>query len=510
MESNQLSSLVLDNRYQIQQKLSHKAGRQTLLAKDLKSQELVIIKLLQFDSLFEWDDLKLFEREAKTLKNLNHPAIPKYLDYFEVEARRGFLAKCNRLVEIDNEQIRGFALVQTYIDAPSLQDTIQQGRKFTEAELIELAQKLLAILDYLHSSNPPVIHRDIKPSNILLSNRTGNSIGELYLVDFGSVQTAASKGEGTITIVGSYGYIPLEQFGGQTTTASDLYSLGMTLIYIITGVHPAELPQTDGRVKFNSSQISNGLQRWLVKMTEPYLNKRFDSAKSAQAGLLAKDNSGGLPNLKPHITEIKLYRDRYKLEIVFKQVIEQQSSDQTGYMVGLFLLFVPVILILWLCGSIGLVWIAFLIYLSAVWLSMKEDDKSASALCDPFRTHYQVISIDKNRSVKRASYYDQKPKRLNWHSVCAVDRLNLIVFNPGGYVFDKYLDDAEIQNGFGQIRIPQQLSLHANKQEYVIVNQRQSKAELFWLGKEISDFLGLKLQVIYPTIENTVKSDRTS
>lgn len=89
---------MIKGRYQIKHKLSKKAGRQTLLAEDIESQELVIIKILQFNSLFQWDDLKLFEREAKTLKNLDHPAIPKYLDYFE----------------IDYEQIQGFALVQTY------------------------------------------------------------------------------------------------------------------------------------------------------------------------------------------------------------------------------------------------------------------------------------------------------------------------------------------------------------------------------------------------------------
>ena len=61
------------HRYQIKQQLSHKAGRQTFLAKDTQSQELVIVKLLQFDSLFKWDDLKLFEREAQTLKNLDRP-----------------------------------------------------------------------------------------------------------------------------------------------------------------------------------------------------------------------------------------------------------------------------------------------------------------------------------------------------------------------------------------------------------------------------------------------------
>ena len=140
---------IIGDRYQIKSQLSHKAGRKTLLALDLATNQQVTIEILQFDNLFEWDDLKLFEREAKTLKNINHSATPKYLDYFE----------------IDNEEIRGFALVQTYIDAPSLEIAIRQGRKFTEAELIELAQKLLAILKYLHSFNPPVIHRDIKSTN---------------------------------------------------------------------------------------------------------------------------------------------------------------------------------------------------------------------------------------------------------------------------------------------------------------------------------------------------------
>ena len=366
MQNNQLNSLVLDNRYQIQQKLSHKAGRQTLLAKEIESEKLVIIKLLQFDSLFQWDDLKLFEREAKTLKNLNHPAIPKYLDYFEV----------------DNEQIQGFALVQTYIDAPSLVEIIQQGRKFTEAEIIQLAQKLLTILDYLHSSNPPVIHRDIKPSNILLANRTGNSVGELYLVDFGSVQTVASKEEGTITIVGSYGYIPLEQFGGQTTTASDLYSLGMTLIYLITGVHPAELSQNNGRVKFENSQISDGLQRWLVKMTEPYLDKRFDSAKSARDSLFVKDRStGSFLDIRPHNTNIKLHRDQHKLEIVF----EQRSFNRSFLRLSSSDVFLPCAFLFGLLCLLRLIPVIFLLsFILTLWELWKKYTKSSSR----FKTHY--------------------------------------------------------------------------------------------------------------------------
>ena len=206
-----------------------------------------------FDKDFQWDELKLFEREAKTLQNLAHPAIPKYLDYFEVKDRI----------------YHGFALVQTYIDASSLDILIQQGRKFSETELIEFSDKLLGILNYLHGQIPIVIHRDIKPSNILIADRSGNSIGDIYLVDFGSVQTAATKDTGTITIVGSYGYIPLEQFGGQAVPASDLYSLGMTIIYLATGTHPAELPQVNGQIKFSTPQLSKQFQKWLDKMIQP-------------------------------------------------------------------------------------------------------------------------------------------------------------------------------------------------------------------------------------------------
>ncbi|WP_309743997.1 MULTISPECIES: protein kinase domain-containing protein [unclassified Chamaesiphon] len=174
----------------------------------------------------------------------------------------------------------------------SIESIIRSGQKFSEVEIIELADRVLAILTYLHQQHPPVIHRDLKPSNILLGDRSGNSIGEVYLVDFGSVQTIASKDGGTITIVGSYGYIPLEQFGGQTTTASDLYSLGMTIIYLLTGTHPAELAQVNGRVKFQST-ISKRFDRWLAQMTEPHLDKRFESAQLAQTALAGRDGSCG-------------------------------------------------------------------------------------------------------------------------------------------------------------------------------------------------------------------------
>ena len=257
-------------RYEIQQQLGKKSGRRTLLARDLDSQELVVIKLLSLYSDFEWDDLKLFEREAEILKKLQHPAIPHYLDYFEV----------------DSQKIKGFALVQTYIPANNLEQVLQAGRTFTEIEVKEIAKKLLEILIYLQEQNPPVIHRDLKPSNILLGNRSGNNVGDVYLVDFGSVQTAAANEGATRTVVGTYGYMPPEQFGDRTVPASDLYALGATLIYLVTGYHPADLPQKDFRIQFEHlTTLNPQFVDWLKWLTQPNLERRLPFAPQALTAL---------------------------------------------------------------------------------------------------------------------------------------------------------------------------------------------------------------------------------
>jgi serine/threonine protein kinase len=254
------------SRYEIQQQLAKKAGRRTLLARDIETQELVVVKLLSFGSDFEWDNFKLFEREAETLKALSHPSIPRYLDFFELNSPNG----------------KGFALVQTYVAGKSLEEHLKAGHSFSESEVKQLAKALLEILIYLHGRQPSVIHRDIKPSNILLTNRSENSIDQVYLVDFGSVQTLAAREGGTITVVGTYGYMPPEQFGDRAVPASDLYSLGATLITLVTGTHPADLPQKDGRIQFEQlANISPALSSWLRRMTEPSLDRRLASAQSA-------------------------------------------------------------------------------------------------------------------------------------------------------------------------------------------------------------------------------------
>ncbi len=295
---------IWHSRYRPERRLSKRSGRHTYLAQDLLTSEQVVIKLLLFGPDFDWADLKLFEREAQILQTLSHPAIPQYRDHFEISLEGG----------------RGLALVQTYIDAPSLQEWMEQGRRFAEPEVRELAQKLLRILVYLHELHPPVIHRDLKPSNILLG-----SDQQVYLVDFGSVQAAAPREQGSYTVVGSYGYMPLEQFGGRTVPASDLYSLGATLIHLLTGQHPADLPQEGARIVFEQAvHLSPPFRDWLRWLTEPLVANRPASARQALEALehldrrpaLIPSDAAAVPTRQPAGSRIQLHKSEQTFQVV--------------------------------------------------------------------------------------------------------------------------------------------------------------------------------------------------
>ncbi len=269
---------VLNNRYRVLSRLGKQAGRVTFLAQEINTTQKVVIKLLLFGKDLSWDDLKLFERETETLKFLSHPAIPHYLDSFEVEFPHG----------------KGFALVQSYIPAPSLEKLMLEGHRFRDSETKAIVKAILDILNYLHQRQPSVIHRDLKPSNILLDTKTK----QVYLVDFGSVQTLASREGQTVTVVGTYGYMPPEQFGGRAVPTSDIYSLGATAIALLTGKHPADLPQRNMQFDLSSlTRISPGFLRWLEVATQPSLEKRFSSAATAFIALEQPESALGINRL---------------------------------------------------------------------------------------------------------------------------------------------------------------------------------------------------------------------
>ncbi|MBD2694060.1 serine/threonine protein kinase [Anabaena catenula] len=460
---------ILANRYEVQKQLGKKAGRSTLLAKDLKSEELVIVKLLSFSSDFQWDDLKLFEREAETLKSLSHPFIPRYLDYFE----------------INSSTFKGFALIQTYIPAKTLEQYLQIGRKFTESEVKQIAKSVLQILIYLHSLNPPVIHRDLKPSNILLGDRTGNTVGEVYLIDFGSVQTVlATEGTGTRTIVGTYGYMPQEQFGGRTVPASDLYSLGATLIYLVTGCHPADLPEKDFRIQFEEvANLGLNFTNWLKLMIEPSLGNRLRSAKEALTALdkpqLQTQTNTNLTGKKPTDSKIQLTKNQDYIEIIIPPI---------GFKMSTFLLFFSSIYI----GIINWIFLyllihdsvinpftltILLIFLMAILMSIY---KLLFCLFGRIRlviNQHQITLIRELFGTKI-----KVPEPATKEDICLIQRIRKPVYK------DFRISSLQIQ---AQIII-----WTGKKKKFTIGNNNEliSEPELEWLANELSEWLDMPIR----------------
>jgi tRNA A-37 threonylcarbamoyl transferase component Bud32 len=155
--------------------------------------------------------LENVEHEAKILKKLEAPNIVKLLDCFAT-AQRAYL-------------------VLEHIKGASLRAIVKREGPLTVEEVSILADRMCDILNYLHSQTPPVVHRDFTPDNLMFSGE-----GQLYLIDFNVAETLESNL--TRTMVGKHSYVPPEQFRGKATTQSDIYSMGATLYFLLTGRDP--------------------------------------------------------------------------------------------------------------------------------------------------------------------------------------------------------------------------------------------------------------------------------
>ncbi len=456
---------VWQQRYQLERQLSQRSGRHTYLAQDLLTSERVVIKLLLFGPDFDWADLKLFEREAQILQTLSHPAIPQYRDHFEISLKGG----------------RGLALVQTYIEAPSLQECIEQGRRFAEPEVRGLAKALLGILIYLHQLHPPVIHRDLKPSNILLG-----SDQQVYLVDFGSVQAAAPREQGSYTVVGSYGYMPLEQFGGRTVPASDLYSLGATLIHLLTGQHPADLPQEGSRILFEQAvQLSPPFRDWLRWMTEPLVADRPASAQQALDALEHLDRRPALvpmevatvPTRQPAGSTLQLSKSEQTFQVVI-------PAKQLGALVLLpfaiawnsFITFFTIMSVGFAPFPANLVFGLFTLPFWTVGLGMV-----GGILYGLFGKAY--LHIDKERISLAHEVFGLRFRRVPPSLRRDIDRLELI---PRHTKRDSHGDRVEVKP---------QLNIWAGNRKYELgAGIPLQEPELEWLASELSRWLKIPIE----------------
>ena len=219
----------------------------------------VLLKRFSLQRAADWKELDLFEREVQVLRQLEHPRLPQLL-----------------AAGIDET---GHYLISSWIEGSSLAEQIAAGRRWSEDEVRELARQLLGILIWLHDRQPPIVHRDIKPSNLLLG-----PAGELFLIDFGSVLLRVDAGGSTVA--GTFGYMAPEQFSGRALPASDLYALGATMVHLLSGTAPAEMPHERLHLGFESYlQGVPGLLSWLRRLLAPLPEDRFASARDALSWL---------------------------------------------------------------------------------------------------------------------------------------------------------------------------------------------------------------------------------
>jgi serine/threonine protein kinase, bacterial len=224
-----MNTQLLNDRYQIIRTLGSGGFGDAFLAEDthMPSRRLCVVKCLrpiqsnpQINQLVQ----ERFQREAAILESLGsgHNQIPMLYAYF--------------YSQVDQQ----FYLVQEWVDGDTLGAIARQKGKLSEAEVRQILVALLSVFDYVHSQG--IIHRDVKPENIIVRRSDQQPV----LIDFGAVRETMgtglnSQGHPTQSIViGTPGYMPSEQSVGRPVYSSDLYSLGMTAIYLLTGKQPQD------------------------------------------------------------------------------------------------------------------------------------------------------------------------------------------------------------------------------------------------------------------------------
>lgn len=262
---------MLADRYKILNVIGCGGIGTVYLAKDKRQNILRAIKQLGAEQgdLSEYAKaISDFRREAELLSKINHPLIPTFHGYFIED---GF-----------------YYLVMDYLTGQDLLEILETVRNpFAEKKVVKWGIQLCDVLNYIHSYSPPIIYRDMKPANIVYDE----VLERLYLVDFGTARFIAALNASGVTAVGTLGYAPPELFDGNVSPATDIYSLGATLIHLIIGRCPPFHPNfgfnfgAHPRPCKLNPRISKGMDEILVKAVSVKPEDRYSSANEMKLAL---------------------------------------------------------------------------------------------------------------------------------------------------------------------------------------------------------------------------------
>ncbi len=253
-------SKLRNGRFVVDKQLGVGGQGTAYLAYDKEMADTVVLKEfilpVYVDVSVRRQSLESFEKEARILRQLNHDQIVRLVDFF-VEDHRGYL-------------------VLEHIDGKSLREIVLESGPISESKVRDLALQMCKMQSYLHSLTPPVVHRDFTPDNLILRKD-----GMLKLVDFNVAQQKDSTSTGTV--VGKHAYLPPEQFRGQPVTQSDIYSLGASLFFMLTGEEPEPINQQHPRRVL--PEISQAMDDIVAKATAIELRDRYATAEELETAL---------------------------------------------------------------------------------------------------------------------------------------------------------------------------------------------------------------------------------
>ena len=253
----------LSDRYEFLHAIGKPLGYQQLLATDIQHRRPVIVKSLPLGNRTSAGDICCFQREIHLLESLSHPTVPRHIESFTIDTLQG----------------KELVLVQEHFSqSQTLRGQMENGKRYSESEIKSIAKQILKGLIYLHGKG--LVHRDITPSTVAIVG-SGETLGQASWLNLSSVQYVEAQRKDAL--VGTYGYMPVEQVGGQARFASDLYSLGATLIYLATGQQPQDLPCDGNKIAFSChpSHLSASFQQWINWLIEPHMSDRPKSARQA-------------------------------------------------------------------------------------------------------------------------------------------------------------------------------------------------------------------------------------
>lgn len=246
---------LVDGKYRVLNKCGQGGMSIVYMAINERANKTWAIKETRKDGVQNYDVIKQgLLVETDMLKRLNHPSLPSIVDV------------------IDGDD--SFLIVMDFIEGRTLSDILKEYGAQPQESVIEWAKQLCDVLGYLHSREPAIIYRDMKPSNVMLKPD-----GNVVLFDFGTAREYKLNNLEDTVCLGTRGYAAPEQYGGhgQTDARTDIYCLGATMYYLLTGHNPSEPPYEMYPIRHWNPELSAGLEAIILKCTQNNPMDRYQS-----------------------------------------------------------------------------------------------------------------------------------------------------------------------------------------------------------------------------------------